>query len=661
MNTQDKNVNYLSTLKDEIINNHAISDVIKNYLTLTKKGKDFKALCPFHSDKNPSFSISDDRKCFNCFVCNIKGNAISFVMKYLNLSYVDAIKEIATKLNIPFDLSALQSNSIFSQEDEEIFSINEKAAFLYHKQLSFNKDALNYLVEDRKLSLSLIKEYQIGYAPHAGKRDFLCNAFLKSTDENLNRPALLNKAGLISLNNHDEYYDFFDNRIIIPITNEYKKIVGFSGRTMDKEEKIKYLNTKTTKLFKKEEILFNLAYFDKNLYSDIYLVEGYMDVFALKKIGIENVVATMGTAFGENHIKVLKKYKKIKNVIVCFDTDNAGINATKEVVEKLNKANFTTFIVKPNFADAKDVDELVKNNSLEQAKKIINDQISFVQYAVYCHQQEELTYKEKKLKTQELINYINAFAYNPLLISDDIKAISDFAQIPESEICAMIYQKKQNFYKNQKPQYKSQMITKNIASEVFKEYQENDYVLKSNVKKNQFDWGLEKYKTYEKDLILLLLFSERLLDLYNKYIGFILFNNSGCLNTILRTILNFCNSNEEVLTNPSQYLKEFVKSDEFKELSDDEAKYFENLIKKFCVTKKLNFIEEFSSFEKKIFYDGINAIIFLVDVIYKNRIASETDLNSSKKREELKIEREQKIKEIKTILDEAQKANINSK
>lgn len=454
-----------------IIDKCSIVDVIKNYINLQKKGNNYWGLCPFHGDNNPSLSVNESKKIFKCFVCNAKGNAINFVAKYKKISDFNAIKEIATT----FNLSDINLNNYFknysdiNEKWEKIYKLNSQACFIYHKSLLADKyeKQLNYLL-DRNLTIDLIKEYEIGYAPNEDNSKYLFsrltnenNMFGTNRDENfIWTPNQLVENSLAILKDDGTYSDFFWDRIIIPIKDEHNNIVGFSGRILNQTGNIKYLNTKTTDVFKKENLLFNFNNFDKTQFNEIFVVEGYMDVFAFRQINIENVIASMGTAFTNHQINLIKKYPNIKSIILCFDNDNAGYNATMEFVKKIKNWNINIFIVKPYDKNFKDIDEYLKANGKEKTRNIVSNHISVVEFQIEKKFSETTTDKEKKVYANEIIANINEIGFNELFIDSDLQKLSNASGISVENLKTLInkksnenliYQNKQNnYYKKQK-------------------------------------------------------------------------------------------------------------------------------------------------------------------------------------------------------------------
>lgn len=458
-----------------IIEKCNIVDVIKNYINLQKKGNNYWGLCPFHGDSNPSLSVNESKKIFKCFVCNAKGNAINFVAKYKKISDFNAIKEIATT----FNLNDINLNSYFknysdvNEKWEKVYKLNSQASFIYHKTLLADKyeKQLNYLL-DRNLNLDLIKEYEIGYAPNEDNGKYLFsrltnenNMFGSNRDENyIWTPNQLVENSLAFLKDDGSYSDFFWDRIIIPIKDEHNNIVGFSGRILNQSGNIKYLNTKTTEVFKKENLLFNFNNFDKSQYDEIFVVEGYMDVFAFRQLNIDNVIASMGTAFTNHQVNLIKKYPNIKSIILCFDNDNAGYSATMEFVKKIKDWNINIFVVKPYDKRFKDIDEYLKSNGKEKTKEIVKNNISIVEYQIKKKFDGNLSDKDKKVYANEIVTNINEIGFNELFIDSDLQKLSKASGISVDNLKSLITKKKvdsNNVYSNQSGQYPKRQVNRN--------------------------------------------------------------------------------------------------------------------------------------------------------------------------------------------------------
>lgn len=434
----DQKQNQVSPIQ-QLINSIDIVSVVKNYINLQKKGQNYWGLCPFHGDKNPSLSVNSEKRIFKCFVCGVTGNAIKFVQEYKKINFYQAIKEVIKLTNYDSPTFNKFLDTKIDSKEYKAYDLNNQAAFIYHRTLynNANADKLEYLLS-RNLTKELINEYMIGFAPNQEDKKYLFSILTNENNimgENRDQslvwsPIELVNNGLVSMNDDNQYFDFFWNRIIIPIKDEYGNIVGFSGRTLNPNEKIKYINTKTTEVFKKENILFNFYNFDKSIAKEIFVVEGYMDVFAFKRMGINNVVASMGTSFTLNQINLIKKYKNIESLILCFDNDHAGFNATIELAEKLMNQNIKVFVVNPYDSKHKDVDELLKGVGETETIKLVHKQISFINYVcIKTFENKQLSQKEIAVETKKIADLINKFAYDEFTIDFDLNILSQYSKI----------------------------------------------------------------------------------------------------------------------------------------------------------------------------------------------------------------------------------------
>ncbi|MDE6289822.1 MAG: DNA primase, partial [Ureaplasma sp.] len=386
----NKQINNLSNLLKEI----DIVKLIQNYIHLTKKGQNYWCVCPFHNDSSPSMSVSDKKRFFKCFACNHSGNAVKFVMDYKKISFFDAIKEIEEVLNLNLGINNLN----ISEHDVKLFNLmnlvkDTYEGFLFREE---NKDKLDYLL-NRKISLEQIHKFSIGFAPDKQKQIFdialnknnIRGFYLdKSEVFNLEDMEL---AKLINVDKNGDVYDFFKNRIIIPIFDETNNVVAFSGRALG-DEKPKYMNSPTSQIFKKEEILYNMNNLNPSDHT-CYLVEGFMDLYALDSIGIQNPFATMGTAFSESHLKWLIN-NKITDIVLCFDNDDAGIEATVKTGIKIGK-RLNVFTLKPNQSELKDFNDVLVKLGNEQLIKIVS---STQHFSIYYLDVLEL-YPDKIIQT----------------------------------------------------------------------------------------------------------------------------------------------------------------------------------------------------------------------------------------------------------------------
>jgi len=302
-----------------------IVDVIDAYITLPQKGTIIKALCPFHKEKTPSFNVNRQRQIFHCFGCGAGGDVFKFVMLYEHVDFIGAIKILAEKAGIPLQF---EKGSEPSADKEILLTLHEEAAALFHKQLLQNPDAQvarDYL-HKRQLTTEVIEDFMIGYAPDSW--DFLLQ-WAQKKGYPLQK---LDLAGLLIRREEDRgshpYYDRFRGRIMFPIRNEQGRIVAFSGRTLLQDPKAaKYVNSPETPLFRKSHILYALDRARREIVEtrEAIICEGQIDVIRCHQAGFKTAVAAQGTAFTEDHARILKRYAD--GVVLVFDSDDAGRNA----------------------------------------------------------------------------------------------------------------------------------------------------------------------------------------------------------------------------------------------------------------------------------------------------------------------------------------------
>ena len=288
-----------------------IVDVIKDYVPLIQKGKNYFGICPFHDDHTPSMSVSPERQKYKCFTCGNSGNVFNFVMEYEKVSFIEAVKIVANKIGISIDINTTKKIEV-NNTNKRLYEIYDIATKFYLNNLNttYGKDAKKYL-SNRQVDDQIIKEFNIGLS----LSDTELYDILKSkkyTDEEIIMSAVGVKSG-------NKIYDLYKNRIMFPLYDLEGKVVGFSGRRYDGIKEQKYINTKETAIFKKGELLYNY-HIAKN-YSkkekSIIVVEGFMAAIRLSTIGVKNVVATMGTAVTKNQASLIEKMAP--NIILMFD------------------------------------------------------------------------------------------------------------------------------------------------------------------------------------------------------------------------------------------------------------------------------------------------------------------------------------------------------
>lgn len=335
---------------DEIRQSVDIVDVIGQYLALEKKGRNYMAICPFHDDSHPSMSVSSDKQIFMCFVCHTGGNVFTFLQKYLKISYIEAIKKVAEIGRI--DLSEYNldvEKRPVNQENVALYQMHQEAQKIYSYYLNtkLGLEAKTYLL-NRHFTDELIKEFQIGFAPID---PVLHTAFLKLGYSEID----MAKSGLVV--ESQSHFDRFHDRIMFPLHNQQGEVVGFSGRIYKPTQTdSKYINSPESDIFVKGQTLYHYHKCREAVKQAgfIYLLEGFMDVIAMYKAGIENTVAIMGTALTKGHIQALRRLTT--HVYLCLDGDQAGQAAMSKAARELEAAGFKVQII--ILPDGKDPDEI---------------------------------------------------------------------------------------------------------------------------------------------------------------------------------------------------------------------------------------------------------------------------------------------------------------
>jgi len=367
---------YSDELINEIFSQNDIVDYVSQYVKLRKNGRDYTGLCPFHKEKSPSFHVNQEKQLFHCFGCGAGGNLVQFVMRSEGLDFLEALKLMADRAGIILpDEDNIADNKAY-QKKKQIYSMNKAAARLYFETLTTSEEGkvgLEYFKE-RKISPSTIRKYGLGYAPD--NFDYLKKHMNKlgfSDDELL-------EAGLCVAKN-DRIYDKFRGRVMFPIIDLRGNVIAFGGRIINAVEKDgykppKYLNSAETPVFNKGKNLFSLNLAKKDSASQCILCEGYMDVISVYQAGVTNIVATLGTALTENQAKLLMKYSG--EIILCYDSDEAGQAATKRGIEIINSVGGRCRVMK--LKGSKDPDEYIKNNGIELFRKAIKDALPSTEY-----------------------------------------------------------------------------------------------------------------------------------------------------------------------------------------------------------------------------------------------------------------------------------------
>lgn len=351
-----------------------IVSLISEYTLLTKKGHSYTGLCPFHSEKTPSFSVSEDKQLYYCFGCGAGGNTITFLMQKENMTFPEAIKYLAERENIELEESYLsQEENEKNQKRQMLLEIVKDAARFFHFTLrdDKNKDILHYLT-DRGVSSGSIKQFGLGYSP----TDY--NMLYKYLREKGYAESILMDSGLFVTSQKKGFvYDRFSSRIIFPIFDANKRIIAFGGRVIDGSMP-KYLNSPENLLFNKSNTLYGLHLAKANTSGYYILVEGYMDVIAMHQAGFTQTVASLGTAFTSSHAKILKRYTK--DVVIMYDSDTAGINATLRAIPILKNEGLKVKVLQ--LKEGKDPDDYLKQYGKDKMIDLIEGSKSDIWFKI---------------------------------------------------------------------------------------------------------------------------------------------------------------------------------------------------------------------------------------------------------------------------------------
>ena len=364
-------VRYSDEIIEEVRQNNDIVDIISQYVHLTRKGRNYFGLCPFHNEKSPSFSVSPDRQIFHCFGCGVGGNVYTFLMKIEGITFREALEQLAERANI--QLPTLENSADTAREElkAKVYKVNEFTAEFYHQNLykPVAKIAQEY-VKKRRMNNETLEAYKIGYS---GKFDELYKA-LKA--QGFGEKEIL-ESGLVNKNDNGTYIDRYRNRLMFPICDARGKVIAFGGRVLD-DSKPKYINSPENVVYSKGRHLFGLNVAKKDSAKKILIVEGYMDVISLHQRGITNVVGALGTALTEQQGWLLRR--TAEQVILGFDADGAGQTAITRSMKILQKMGCDMRVLQ--IEGAKDPDEFIVKFGEGRFKLAIDNAISLVEFKV---------------------------------------------------------------------------------------------------------------------------------------------------------------------------------------------------------------------------------------------------------------------------------------
>ncbi len=354
----------------EVKDANRIEDVIREYIKLKPSGSGFTGLCPFHPDKNPSLSVSVSKQIFKCFSCNTGGDVIHFISKYQNISYYEAVRFLADRAG----LKIAEDNAYVSKKDEirkKITLANREAAKFFYSQL-VKEEAPKKYFRGRGITAECIQKFGLGFAPNEW------SALTDHLVEEGYSAEFLEQAGLSVKSSSGNAIDKFRNRVMIPIFDVNGNVIAFGGRVMD-DSKPKYMNSSETDLYTKGNHLYGLNFAKRSANKQrAIMVEGYMDCIALQNRGIDYAVASLGTALTVNQAKLLKRY--FDEVVLCYDSDDAGINATQRAIPILESAGLRVKVM--SVPDGKDPDEYLKKHSPDEFTALAENSATAVEYRI---------------------------------------------------------------------------------------------------------------------------------------------------------------------------------------------------------------------------------------------------------------------------------------
>lgn len=563
-----------------------IIDIIGSYIPLTKKGRNFFGVCPFHDDHSPSMSVSSEKQIYKCFSCGASGNVFTFIEEYENVSFVEAVEIVAKKAGITLSTKITKPNE--NNKFQKYYEIMAIVSKYYQNNLKTKSGliAKEYLLK-RGFKEEVIEDFQIGVS--LDDKDALKNVLLS---KGYGEKALLD-LGLLS-EGTKESFDQLSGRIIIPLQDANGQVIGFTGRIYRNETTAKYINTKETVIFKKGDNLYNYFLAKEAIKKErgVIIVEGQMDAIRLYSEGFKHVIATGGTSLTKEQIELLKKLKV--KIILCLDNDNPGLEATYKVGEELVKNNLEVYVIRLN--DAKDPDEYIKKFGAEAFQNNLKSLTKYFDFKIlYLKNNKDLN------NSVDLAKYIN-------------------------EILAVLKNEKDDILKELTLQKLSKdygidlKILKDKLGQIIKPIKE-ETIIKPKVevlKKDKYSQACEKMLFY--------MMNDRIyIKMYQKQLGFIPFNNYRSIaneilyfydlnkvinmadfisfvsnkNDIYKTVLNIINENDDTSMTESEMdlfmniIKEYIKKAQINKLKA-------NLKNELDINKKVAIATKIAELKKEV-------------------------------------------------------------
>lgn len=536
--------------------NANIVDIIGGYIPLTKKGKNYFGVCPFHDDHSPSMSVSEEKQIFRCFTCGESGNVFTFVEKYENMNFLEAVRVVANKIGYQLKNNyAVSKNSKY----DEYYKVMDLALKYYQNNLktTLGLGAKEYL-NKRGINDETIDEFQIGLA--LDEKDSLYQLLTKKDYSS----KIIDTVGL-SYTNENETIDLFRGRIMFPVHDKSGNPIGFSARIYRNEDAPKYINTKETIIYKKGEILFNLnrAIDAIKKVKSIILVEGQMDAIRLSINGFKNVVATSGTSLTKNQIDLLKSLRC--KIILCLDSDEAGDNATYNIGEELVKENLEVFVIR--LAGAKDPDEYLIKNGRDAFENNLKNLTKYFDFKIiYLKNNKDLN------NTVDLAKYINDVLFH--LSSEEDPLLKEITINKLSE---------------------DYSLDKEILKDKLKKLEENKEIPAKVILTNEFKTKKTKYDEAIEYILYFMMNSVVYIRMFKKKLGFIplvkyrdLCNDILCYYELNKTInladfISFIGGREDKL----KLVNEIVNNTNEELMNEKEMENFIKIVDEYIVKAKI--------------------------------------------------------------------------
>ena len=469
-------MNYISNdVINEIRNKTDIVEVVSRYINLTKTGKNYIGVCPFHDDHSPSMSVSPEKQIFTCFACGASGNVFTFVSDYEKISFIEAVRLLGERLGITVSGSTINTKNV----KDDYLDIYNLANKFYQNSLftSLGKNAIEYL-EGRKIDKDTIKKFGIGLSIQK----------VSLTDYLTKNKYTIDKLIEVGLTNDNEH-DIFVNRIMFPIYDLSGNPIAFSGRIYNTKDNSKYINTKETDKFKKGKILYNYHIAKEHLKKNdkVIIMEGQMDVIRASTIGINNCIATMGTALTKDHKSIIRNMTD--NIILCFDGDSAGEKATISAIELLEDTGINIKIVR--LPDKMDPDEYILKYGKDSFISQIDNATSLIDYKM------ELLKKDKDFGNfKDISSYVNSVLKELVNEKDDIVIELNLKKLSDS----------------------FNVDYNNIKSKYEELKEKNKSITKNNVIKEKKVY--KRYQKAENYLIYYMLRDEKVINIVEKRVGY---------------------------------------------------------------------------------------------------------------------------------------------